>query len=71
MPDGAEFPTPPKISTPASSSSRSMTPAPLRLTSFQPYEVDDDSPRAETPEAVTVVRTKKKGAGKKKKKTES
>ncbi|KAF9532121.1 Ap3d1 protein [Crepidotus variabilis] len=67
MPEGAILLATPKLSTPASGSSRSATPA--RLTSFQPYEIADDAPRPQTPEAVTVLRTKKKGTAAKKKKT--
>ena len=63
MPLGA-IPPPPAQSTSGLVSSRLAAPA--RLTSFPPYEVADDSPRSETPETITVMRTKKRGTGQKK-----
>ncbi|KAF8167541.1 adaptin N terminal region-domain-containing protein [Crassisporium funariophilum] len=68
MPEGAIVPRP-QLTAP-SSGSRTQTPSaatPSRMTSFQPYEVPDDSPKSATPEPIKVVRSKKKTTSKKKK----
>ncbi|RDB29294.1 AP-3 complex subunit delta-1 [Hypsizygus marmoreus] len=70
MPEGAIVT--PRNSTPVSRQqtpipSESRVPTPPRLSSFPQYEVpDDDGLRTSTPEPIKVTRTKKKGAGKKK-----
>ncbi len=58
MPEGAVLPTPQPM--PSSSSS---------LTHYPPYEMLDSSSRPDTPEAITVVRAKKKGTQKQKRTT--
>ncbi|TFK68252.1 Adaptor protein complex AP-3 delta subunit [Pluteus cervinus] len=73
MPAGAVFPL---LSSSPASRPQTTEPvlhlaAPVPLSSFPQYEVPDDIARTVTPEPVKVVRTKKKGTGKKKRTTDA
>lgn len=75
MPTGVvASPSPPASKPPSIQYTRSATPnsihkAPLPPSSFPEYRLDDEDQRIETPEPVKVIRTKKKGTGKSKKRT--
>jgi AP-3 complex subunit delta-1 len=60
MPEGAVVPVP----QPASTSDRAITPS--QFTSFPQSDHIDSPPRSQTPDPITVVRTKKKRTGGKK-----
>jgi AP-3 complex subunit delta len=64
MPEGARPPPPPSLNPPpaAPMATRSTDAAPQVLSSFPAYVVDEEIPRAKTPEPIKVKRVKKKGA---------